>query len=380
VTAGPGAGGHRSDAERIDWLRLIRSENVGPVTFFDLLARYGSAAAALDALPELAERGGRRKPLRICSAREAEREVATAHKRARARLVAVGEPEYPARLAMIPSPPPLIYMAGETALARRQVVAMVGSRNASAAGRKLTQDIARNLSEAGVAVVSGLARGVDSSAHEGALVGGTIAVLAGGIDIRYPPENEALHDAIARQGLLVAECAPGFKPRGVDFPRRNRIISGMASGVLVVEAARRSGSMVTARHAAEQGRGVVAVPGHPLDPRAEGPNALIKDGAALIRHAEDVMEALAAAEIFSERADAQAPPGFAEPEAMPFDLDDGARQQVIDALGPVPITVDEIIRMTGLSARAVAIALMELDLAGRLEREGSHRVALALGG
>ncbi len=373
-------GGDRlSDAERLDWLRLIRSENVGPVTFFELLARYGSAAKALEALPELAERGGRRNPLRICSARNAEREMATARKRARARLVAVGEPDFPARLGMIATPPPLIYMAGEIALAQTHSVAIVGSRNASAAGRKLTQDIARGLSEAGVAVVSGLARGIDASAHQGALDGGTIAVLAGGIDIRYPPENEALHDAIARQGLLISECAPGFKPRGVDFPRRNRIVSGISSGVLVVEAARRSGSMVTARHAAEQGRDVMAVPGHPLDPRAEGPNALIKDGAALIRGAEDVLEALATAEVFAEQAHAQPAPGFAEPDTVPFDLDEASRRRVTEALGPVPVTVDEIIRVTGLSARAVSIVLMELDLAGRLEREGAGRVALTSG-
>ncbi len=364
-----------SDAERVDWLRLIRSENVGPVTFYDLLGRYGNAAAALEALPELAERGGRRKPLRICSDRDAKAEMATAHKRARAMLVAVGEPDFPARLGMIATPPPLIYMAGETGLAQHRIVAIVGSRNASAAGRKLTQDIARNLSETGVAVVSGLARGIDASAHEGALDGGTIAVLAGGIDIRYPPENEALHDAIARQGLLIAECAPGFKPRGVDFPRRNRIVSGISSGVLVVEAAHRSGSMVTARHAGEQGRDVMAVPGHPLDPRAEGPNALIKDGAALVRNAEDVLDALTAAEMFGET---PAPGGFSEPDATPYGLDDAARRQVTEALGPVPVTIDEIIRVTGLSVRAVTVVLTELDLAGRLEREGRHRVALRL--
>lgn len=374
----PGTDGPLSDKERIDWLRLIRSENVGPVTFFDLLARYGTAEQALGGLPELAARGGRRRPLRICSARDAEREIASARKTAGARLVAIREPEYPARLAMIPIPPPLIYMAGDAALAQCSAVAIVGSRNASAAGRKLTHGIARALAEAGITVVSGLARGIDASAHQGALAGGTIAVLAGGIDICYPPENEALHQAIAEKGLLVAESAPGFKPRGVDFPRRNRIISGLSSGVLVVEAARRSGSMVTARHAAEQGREVMAVPGHPLDPRAEGPNALIKDGAALIRNAEDVLEALAAAEIFAGHAETRpAPSGFAEPEAAPFDLDDSAREQVTEALGPVPVAIDEIVRITGLSARAVAIVLMELDLAGRLEREGAHRVALS---
>lgn len=369
-----GTGGRLTDQERLDWLRLIRSENVGPVTFFDLMERYGNAAKALEALPELAERGGRRKPLRICTPRDAEREMATAQKRSRARLVAIGEPDYPARLGLIPMPPPLIYMAGDPALARKQVIAIVGSRNASAAGRKLTQEIARGVSAEGIAVVSGLARGIDASAHQGSLDGGTIAVLAGGIDIRYPPENEALHDAIAANGLLIAESAPGFKPRGVDFPRRNRIISGMALGVLVVEAARRSGSMVTARHAGEQGRDVMAVPGHPLDPRAEGPNALLKDGAALIRDADDVLEALHAAEIF---ADPQPGPGFSEPEAAPFDLDDHARQQVIEALSPVPIETDELIRMTGLSARAVAVVLMELELAGRITREGRRSVALA---
>jgi DNA processing protein len=370
-----GASGQLSDQERLDWLRLIRSENVGPVTFFDLLERYGSAAKALEALPELAERGGRRKPLRICTPRDAEREMATAHKRSRARLVTIGEPDYPARLGLIPTPPPLIYMAGDTALAKKQVVAIVGSRNASAAGRKLTQDIARGLSAEGIAVISGLARGIDASAHQSALDGGTIAVLAGGIDIRYPPENEALYDAIAQKGLLIAESAPGFKPRGVDFPRRNRIISGMASGVIVVEAARRSGSMVTARHAAEQGRDVMAVPGHPLDPRADGPNALLKDGAALVRNAEDVLETLQAAEIFAGPQPSL--PGFSEPERAPFDLEDHARQQIIEALSPVPIEIDELIRVTGLSARAVAVVLIELELAGRINREGRRSVALA---
>lgn len=369
-----GAGGRLSEDERLDWLRLIRSENVGPITFFELLARFGTAAKALEALPDLAERGGRRKPLRICARRDAEREIASAYKRSRARLVAIGEPDYPARLASIPMPPPLIYMAGEPALAQNRLVAIVGSRNASAAGRKLTQEIARTLSAAGVPVASGLARGIDASAHQGALEHGTIAVLAGGIDVRYPPENEALYDAIAEKGLLIAESAPGFAPRGVDFPRRNRIISGIAAGVLVVEAARRSGSMVTARHAAEQGRDVMAVPGHPLDPRAEGPNALLKDGAALIRHAEDVLDALAAADIFPAQ---QAPlPGLAEPEGAPFDLDDETRERIAEALSPVPVTVDELVRSTGASARAVAVVLMELDLAGRITREGRHRVAL----
>ncbi len=368
------AGGQLSDQERIDWLRLIRSENVGPATFFHLLERYGAAAEALEALPELAGRGGRRKPLRICSARDAEAEINSAHKRSRARLVALGEPDYPARLGLIPTPPPLIYLAGDPALARRQVVAIVGSRNASAAGRRLTHDIARDLSAEGITVVSGLARGIDASAHQGALDGGTIAVLAGGIDIRYPPENEALYDAIAAKGLLIAESAPGFKPRGVDFPRRNRIISGMASGIIVVEAVRRSGSMVTARHAAEQGRDVMAVPGHPLDPRAEGPNALLKEGAALVRNAEDVLEALHAAEIFAEPQ--PPPPGFAEPDGAHFDLDDHARQQVVDALSPVPVEIDELIRATGLTARTVSIVLIELELAGRIVREGRRSVAL----
>jgi len=378
VRAEPASAGadHRrlTDDERLDWLRLIRSENVGPVTFFDLLAQYETAAAALDALPELAERGGRRKPLRICSRRDAEREIATARKRSRATLIAVGEPEYPARLAAIPTPPPLIYLAGDLALAQKPIVSIVGSRNASAAGRKLTLEIARRLSAAGIAVASGLARGIDTSAHQGALDGGTVAVLAGGIDIRYPPENEPLYDSIAASGLLIAECAPGFKPRGVDFPRRNRIISGISSGVLIVEATIRSGSMVTARHAGEQGRDVMAVPGHPLDPRAEGPNALLKDGAALIRKAEDVLEALAGVEMCAEAP--RRPSGFAEPET-PFDVGDHARNLVIEALSPVPVEVDELIRQTGLSARAVAVALIELELAGRIVREGRHRVALA---
>src|SRR5215468_4571255 len=280
-----------SDRERLDRLRLIRSENVGPVTFRALLRRFGNARAAIEALPELARRGGRSAPLRVFSAAQAEQELGAVG-RIGARLLSAEDPDYPDALAAIYDAPPLLYLRGDAALLRRKAVAIVGARNASANGRRLAEDIARDVGAAGFVVVSGLARGIDHAAHRGSLDSGTIAVVAGGIDIAYPPDNEELQREIAQRGTLVAEMPPGTVPQAKHFPRRNRLISGLSLGVLVVEAALQSGSLITARMALEQGRDVLAVPGSPLDPRCRGTNNL-RQGAILAEGAADVIAALA---------------------------------------------------------------------------------------
>lgn len=259
-----------TDAERLDWIRLIRTENVGPITFHRLMEQYGSAAKALDMLPELARRGGRSKPLRVAPKAEAEREV-QANRRFGARLICACEPDYPEPLAAVDDAPPVISVAGHAHLLRRRAVAIVGARNASLNGKKFAESLARDLGEAGLLVVSGLARGIDTAAHAGSIASGTAAVLAGGIDVVYPPENEGLYRDIMALGVVVAESPIGTQPQARHFPRRNRLISGLSLGVLVVEAALRSGSLITARMALEQGREVMAVPGSPLDPRCQVP-------------------------------------------------------------------------------------------------------------
>jgi DNA processing protein len=261
-------GVHLTDEQRLDWLRLIRSPNIGPRTFRTLINHFGGARAALEALPSLARRGGASGAPQICTRADAERELAAAEKLDV--LVALGEPRYPPRLQMIDDAPPLVGIRGQTAALEQPMVAIVGSRNASGAGMKFTQRIARELGEAGFAVVSGLARGIDAAAHRASLSTGTIAVLAGGQDRVYPAEHLDLLDDILSAGAALSEMPMGWEPRGRDFPRRNRLISGLALGVVIVEAAKRSGSLITARFALEQGREVFAVPGSPLDPRAEG--------------------------------------------------------------------------------------------------------------
>jgi len=361
-------------AERLDWLRLIRSENVGPVTFYQLLARYGSAAAALEALPELARRAGRKRPLALCARDAAEREMAAVAK-AGARLVAWGEPDYPALLAAVDDAPPLLSLCGDAALLRRPAMAMVGARNASANGRRFARDMALQLGARGLTVVSGLARGIDAAAHQGALPTGTVAVLAGGIDIVYPEENRELHALVAERGALLAEMPVGTEPQARHFPRRNRIISGASLGVLVVEAALRSGSLITARFALDQGREVFAVPGSPLDPRCRGTNDLIRHGAVLTETADDVI-----AEIEAQLVPATSPPPPPEPEpALPSGSSElaGAMARVLEHLSPAPVPVDALIRECGLPAALVNAVLLDLELAGRLERQPGQRVALA---
>lgn len=364
-------------SERLSRLRLIRSRNVGPATFWALLDHCGSAETALDALPELSRRGGQSQRFRLCPLEQAEAEIETAD-RIGAMLVACGEPGYPPWLAAIEAPPPLVYVKGLVDIADKPIVAIVGSRNGSAIGRKLTRQLAADLGSQGFVISSGLARGIDTAAHIAALDAGTIAVLAGGIDNIYPPENAELHAAIGERGLLLSERPPGFQPRGQDFPRRNRLISGMSAGVIVVEAAQRSGSLITARFAAEQGREVFAVPGNPLDPRAAGTNRLLRDGAGLATSAEDVVCVLAPMlgrrpETPSGPQDAmhddQSPPA----EAAPGDTE---RDRVVACLTFAPIDIDEIVRSSGLAARHVHVILLELELAGRLERHGRQLVSL----
>src|SRR5580698_1114657 len=283
---------HLTDAERIDWLRLIRSDNVGPRTFRSLINHFGSARAALERLPELARRGGAQRPGRICSEDDARAEIAVG-KRMGVSLVAPGEAGYPPRLAMLDDAPPLLGIRGALDVLMRPVIAIVGSRNASGAGLKFAGQLARDLGEAGFVIVSGLARGIDQAAHPATIPSGTVAVLAGGHDKIYPPEHEDLLAAIMEaEGAAISEMPLGHVPRARDFPRRNRLISGVALGVVVVEAAHRSGSLITARIAAEQGREVFAVPGSPLDPRAAGTNDLIKQGATLTTEASDVIDAV----------------------------------------------------------------------------------------
>lgn len=365
-----------SDRDRFNRLRLLRSENVGPITFVRLLERFGSADKALAALPDLAKRGGRTKTLKIHSAAMTERELEEAERRGM-QSVWLGEAAYPALLATIYDAPPLVYVRGHIPLLNRATVAMVGARNASAGGRQMARQLASALGEAGWLVASGLARGIDTAAHEGALSTGTIAVVAGGADIIYPPENAALQAAIAEQGAVISEMPPGTEPQARHFPRRNRIISGLAKGVVVVEATAKSGSLITARTATEQNREVMAVPGSPLDGRSEGPNALIRDGAALIRSAADVIDALT----LSGSPPLFEPPStdfIAAPPPLPSDNDLAVARKIISQiLGPTAVTVDEIIRQCQLSASVVLVALLELELAGRLDRQPGNRIALS---
>ena len=359
-----------SHRERRDWLRLSLSENVGPITFHRLLQRYGAADKALAALPGLSQKGGLGRPLRLCGSEVADRHLERAEAIG-ARFVAFGEPDYPALLRQTDGTPPLLCIKGNTGLLQRGCVAIVGARNASAAGRKLARQLAFELAEAGHVVASGLARGIDTAAHEAALEAGTIAVLAGGLDVIYPPENEDLHRQIGERGLLVSEMMPGTVPRAEHFPRRNRIISGIANAVVVVEAALRSGSLITARYASEQGREVFAVPGSPLDPRCEGCNKLIRDGATLLMAASDVIEALARGSGPSHgRLFEPEPPEFEAAEAKESD-----RDRLLGLLSPTPVDVDDLIRESGMPAAVVTGMVLELELAGRLVRHPQGQVS-----
>ena len=364
-----------SESERLDWLRLARTESVGPITFRGLIGRFGTARAALEALPEMARRGGRKRGLTPASAAEAEREVAVLATLG-GRMVALCEPDYPEPLAAIEDAPPVLSVLGRRDLMSRRSVAVVGARNASGNGRRIATKLARDLGAAGLTVVSGLARGIDAAAHEGALESGTVAVVAGGIDVVYPRENDALYRRIAEDGVVVAECAFGIQPQARHFPRRNRIISGLSVATIVVEAAPRSGSLITARMANEQGREVFAVPGSPLDPRAQGCNALIRKGATLIQSADDVLEALSPMlrTLDSERRDGVESLDIAGEAAEINGV--AAQSRVLECLSPTPTPVDEVLRDCQLSAPTVFAILLELELAGRIERHPGNRVML----
>ncbi|GGH53689.1 DNA-protecting protein DprA [Frigidibacter albus] len=378
-----------TEEDELVWLRLIRSRKVGPVTFWRLLSEYGSATAALDALPEVARAAGV-TGYTACPEGVARAELAAARK-AGASLICKGQPAYPARLAELADAPPLIWALGNLSLAARPMVALVGARNASSLGLRMARRLSEGLTRAGFTVVSGLARGIDAAAHEAALEGGTIAVQAGGVDVIYPTENTKLATEIARRGLRLSEQPMGLDPQARHFPQRNRIVSGLCEAVIVVEAAMRSGSLITAREALDQGREVLAVPGHPVDARAGGCNALIRDGAVLIRSVEDVIEALAARGVPLAAAappalhepaprpvDPPAPPRPARPKAPPQGHIPGQTRslaetaalhsQILDRLGPSPLAEDQLIRDLAIPAAAVAPELLTLELEGRIAR------------
>jgi DNA processing protein len=352
-----------SPGERRDWLKLARADNVGPVAFRHLIERFGTATKALAALPGLAGRAGSKAP-RLPSDAEIAAEL-EAGEASGARLICNCEPGFPERLFATDPPPPLIWALGRAELLGQPSVAIVGARIASAAGQRFARALAQDLGEAGYVVVSGMARGVDAAAHEGSLASGSVAVLAGGVDEVYPPEHHGLYDQLVEQGCVVSESPVGYRAQARDFPRRNRLISGLSLGVVVVEAELRSGSLITARLAAEQGREVFAVPGSPLDPRARGTNDLIRQGAILCEGAEDVLRELQgplAARRPPPRRDA-APPATEVPEAEI----DALRERVAALLSPTPVARDELVRMTGAPSAAVYAALVELELAGRAE-------------
>ncbi len=363
-----------SDRQRISWLRLIRTQNVGPASFRDLINRFGSADTAIEMLPQLMAEGGAARLSRVPGIAEAEAELAAAA-RAGARIVAIGEADYPAVLSAMPNPPPLLAIKGNPGVFSADAVAMVGARNASLAGVKFARRLASDLGRAGWTIVSGLARGIDAAAHEGSLETGTVAVLAGGIDRPYPAENiDLLERIVDGGGAAISEMPMGWEPRAQDFPRRNRLIAGASLGLVVVEAAERSGSLITARLAGEMGRVVCAVPGSPLDPRAAGANGLLKQGATVVTEAQDVLDVLTPM--------TGGPPPRQQAFLEPIDFNDAPprrdndRDRLIEALGPTPIGIDELIRHTELHPATVFMVLLELDLAGRLERHSGGAVSL----
>lgn len=351
-----------------DRLRLIRTRTIGPITYVQLIQRFGSAKAALAAIPDLAKRGGG-AVAEIADAREIDAEI-SAVERLGARYLLLGQTGYPGLLAELDTSPPALIVRGSLSLLQKPMVAIVGARNASAAACRFARDLSLGLAQEGAVVVSGLARGIDTAAHRGALGGGTVGVIASGIDIAYPPENAELQEAVATQGLLIAEQPPGREPLARHFPYRNRIIAGMTQGTVVVEAAPKSGSLITARLANEAGREVMAVPGSPLDPRAMGCNQLIREGATLVQSPADVLEAIRP--IHGVRS------AGSRYQAEPIATDASAteRDSVHCLLSHAPVSVDEVIRQSGLVTATVQTVLLELELAGRLERHAGGRVSL----
>ena len=364
-----------SSEERLNRLRLIRSQNVGPATFFALMEHFSSAAEALSAAPDLSRRGGRKRAIRLADRAAAEAEIEALY-RLGGKLIALGESDYPTPLAAIADPPPLIQVLGDVSLLVRDCIGIVGARNASAAGRRFARDIAADLGACDLVVVSGMARGIDAASHQGALKTGTIAVVAGGIDVAYPRENQPLYEDLIAHGAVISEQPLGTQPIARHFPPRNRLISGLSLGILVVEAAPRSGSLITARMALEQGRELFAVPGSPLDPRYRGTNGLIRDGAVLTESVDDVMENLEAMKSAPRRQNSTR-----KNTGQPIDILDEievsrAQTVILDLLGPVPVSIDELLRECQLSHAVMVTVLLELELAGRLERHPGSRVSL----
>lgn len=357
-------------AERVARLRLIRTPHVGPVSWHQLMRRFGSGEAALDALPDLVLRGGAGK-VRVASADVAEREIARAAA-LDARHVFSDEADYSPLLREVEGAPPVLILRGAAEMLTRPCVAIVGARNASAIACRFARQLAADLAAREVTVVSGLARGVDTAAHVGALGGATAAVIASGVDIAFPPENAGLQEKIATDQLLVAEQPPGTEPLARHFPSRNRIIAGLSNGTVVIEAAPRSGSLITARRAGDYGREVMAVPGSPLDPRAQGCNLLIREGATLVQNVDDVLEAISSIDVRMVREPIQP---FSAPSA-PVETGDGDRRAIAELLGPTPLAVDELVRQSGRPASAVQLVLLELELAGRVERHAGASISL----
>lgn len=358
-----------SERERFDRLRLIRSPRIGPVSYRQLLARFGTAGDALRAIPDLAARGGGKGS--VADAGAIEREIA-ASRALGARYLLMGDADYPALLDQMEGAPPALIVRGNAALAQGQCIAMVGARNASAAAVRFARTLAQDLGQRGAVVVSGLARGIDTAAHQGSVASGTIGVIACGLDVVFPPENRDLQEQVAQDGLLVSEHPPGVQPLARHFPARNRIIAGLAVGTVVVEAAPKSGSLITARLAGEAGREVMAVPGSPLDPRAQGCNQLIREGATLIQNAADVLEVIGH---IDPRMVRQGNFDFVS-EPVSSDVLASERDAVFALLGHAPVPVDELIRLSGLSPAVVQTVLLELELAQRLDRLAGARVSL----
>ena len=366
-----------TEDERVSWLRLLRSRRVGPATFHRLMAEHGSAGAALAALPEVARAAGV-EDYTVCPAGVAEAELRAGHTMG-ARLILNTDADYPAQLSDIPDAPPLLWMMGDATLLSRPMIALVGARNASSLGTRMAKSLAADLSEQGYIIVSGLARGVDAAAHLGSLKGGTLAVMAGGVDVISPTENTTLAGDILTNGLRLSEQPIGLVPQARHFPARNRLISGLACAVVVVEAAAKSGSLITARTALDQGREVMAVPGHPIDARASGCNLLIRDGAILVRSAEDVIEALPGmtpSEVQTQLPLATAEPPTSRPERGLRDVAT-LHEQILRRLGPSPVAEDQLIRDLAAPARAVAPVLVDLELQGRIVRHAGGLLALA---
>jgi DNA processing protein len=383
-----------SDEERVSRLQLARSDNIGPATYQQLLELYGSAEEAITALPDIASGVTRGRRVKLYSRDRALGDIEKTDA-CGGRIITHGEAGFPRLLAETVNPPPVLFVAGKSDLLQQPTCAIVGSRNSSANGKRFARDVAGALGQSGWIIASGLARGIDTAAHEASLDQGTIAVIATGLDVIYPPENSALHAQIASDGCVVSEMPPGTQPRADLFPRRNRIIAGLAAGVVVIEAAMRSGSLITARLANEIGRDVFAVPGSPFDPRSEGTNKLIQDGAMLVAAPRDVLEVLQGSHLYAPERGGEIQPErrFVSqktghrtatdertgtmPRTDPM-VDDNHRQTVMDLLGPDPVEVDVVVRESRLPSRLVQLVIMELDLTGRLERHPGQRVSLTV--